>query len=290
MWNIIFAILGMLIVFCLWVILYEDTHFIIRNYTCRNARIRKPCRAVVLADLHNHKYGKENEVLLEAIRAACPDIILTAGDMITAKPGVRPDTALKLLEELARDYPVYFANGNHEHRLKLYPEKYGDMAQQLADGLDRIGIRPLVNEHTDLEEYGIRIYGAEIDRFYYKRFRVQYMAPEYLRGELGEPSDTLYNVLIAHNPDYFPQYAEWGADLVLSGHVHGGMVCIPFLHKGILSPNIRFFPCYDGGRYEEKNSTMLLSRGLGMHTIPIRLFCPAEVLVVDLLPAETDQA
>lgn len=284
--NILLAALGIMIVLCLWIILYEDTHFVIRNYTCRDARIRQSCRMVVLADLHNHRYGRHNEVLLEAIRAAQPDLVLTAGDMITASPHARMEPALELLETLAREYPLYFANGNHEHRLKLYPETYGDMAQRLAEGLERSGIRPLVNEYRDLEKYGIRIYGSEIDRFYYKRFHVQYMAPEYLVGELGEPSKNLYNVLLAHNPDYFPQYAAWGADLVLSGHVHGGVVAVPFLHKGVVSPNIRLFPHYDGGRFEENGSTMLLSRGLGMHTIPLRLFCPAELLVVDLVPEE----
>lgn len=288
MWNIILAILGILIVICLWIILYEDTHFVIRNYSCSDARIRKRCRMVVLADLHNHRYGRHNEILLEAIRGEHPDLILTAGDMITASKGARMDAALELLGHLAAEYPLYFANGNHEQRIKLYPEEYGDMAQRLADGLERAGIKPLINEHRDLEVYGIRIYGTELDRFYYKRFHVQHMAPEYLTGELGEPSETLYNVMIAHNPDYFPQYAQWGADLVLSGHVHGGVVAIPFWHKGIVSPNIRLFPHYDGGRFDENGSTMLLSRGLGMHTLPVRLFDPAELLVVDLVPEKEE--
>ena len=68
--------------------------------------------------------------------------------------------------------------------------------------------------------------------------------------------------------------------MVLAGHVHGGMVRIPGW-KGIVSPAVRLFPKYDGGLFRIGKSTMLLSRGLGMHTIPIRLFNPGEVLVVD---------
>ena len=190
------------------------------------------------------------------------------------------------LTELAKKYPVYYGNGNHEHRLKLYPENYGDMAGRYEEALTKIGIHRLVNEHKDLPEYGIRIYGSEIDRLYYKRFGIQPMNPEYLPGLLGQPSEAYFNILIAHDPDYFPKYADWGADLVLSGHVHGGMVRVPFWGKGVVSPNVRLFPKYDGGEFTIGKSRMLLSRGLGMHTIPIRLFNPGEILEVELMPDE----
>ena len=191
---------------------------------------------------------------------------------------------MDLLTKLAGKYPIYYGNGNHEHRLKLYPENYGDMAERYEEALQKIGIRRLVNEHTVLEESGICIYGSEIDKLYYKRFGIQPMDREYLKSLLGQPSAEKYTILIAHNPDYFPKYADWGADLVLAGHVHGGMVRVPIWGKGVVSPNVRLFPKYDGGEFTLGKTRMLLSRGLGMHTIPIRLFNPGEVLEVDLLP------
>ena len=158
------------------------------------------------------------------------------------------------------------------------------MTERYEEALQKIGIRRLVNEHTVLEESGICIYGSEIDKLYYKRFGIQPMDPEYLKSLLGQPSAEKYTILIAHNPDYFPKYADWGADLVLAGHVHGGMVRVPIWGKGVVSPNVRLFPKYDGGEFTLGKTRMLLSRGLGMHTIPIRLFNPGEVLEVDLLP------
>ena len=160
------------------------------------------------------------------------------------------------------------------------------MAGRDEEALTKSGIHRLVNEHKDLPEYGIRIYGSEIDRLYYKRFGIQPMDPEYLPGILGQPSEEYFNILIAHDPDYFPKYADWGADLVLSGHVHGGMVRVPFWGKGVVSPNVRLFPKYDGGEFTIGKSRMLLSRGLGMHTIPIRLFNPGDILEVELMPDE----
>ncbi len=281
MLDILITVFGVLMLLFIWVMLYDSNRFVVRKHTLHSQRIRKNARAVILADLHNKCYGKENEKLLAAIRQQKPDFILVAGDILIAKPGKSMDVAIHFLKELAKDYPVYYGNGNHEHRLKLYKDKYGTMAEEYENALQEIGIRRLVNSHVSLSEYGITIYGSEIDRFYYKRFGIQNMTDDYLKSILGQPSATTYNILIAHNPDYFPRYAQWGADFVCSGHVHGGMVRIPFWGKGVVSPNIRLFPKYDGGIFTQDKTVMLLSRGLGMHTIPIRLFNPGELWVVD---------
>lgn len=282
--DVVITVIAVILVAMLWIMLYDSNRFVVRHYSLRDQRIKKPVKAVVLADLHNKRYGKENECLLQAIDEIRPDMILIAGDILTAKPKASLETAVDLLTKLAGKYPIYYGNGNHEHRLKLYPENYGDMAERYEEALQKIGIRRLVNEHTVLEESGICIYGSEIDKLYYKRFGIQPMDPEYLKSLLGQPSAEKYTILIAHNPDYFPKYADWGADLVLAGHVHGGMVRVPIWGKGVVSPNVRLFPKYDGGEFTLGKTRMLLSRGLGMHTIPIRLFNPGEVLEVDLLP------
>lgn len=282
--DVVITVIAVILVVLVWIMLYDSNRFVVRHYSLRDQRIKKPVKAVVLADLHNKRYGKENERLLQAIDEIRPDMILIAGDILTAKPKASLETAVDLLTKLAGKYPIYYGNGNHEHRLKLYSENYGDMAERYEETLQKIGIRRLVNEHTVLEESGICIYGSEIDKLYYKRFGIQPMDPEYLKSLLGQPSAEKYTILIAHNPDYFPKYADWGADLVLAGHVHGGMVRVPIWGKGVVSPNVRLFPKYDGGEFTLGKTRMLLSRGLGMHTIPIRLFNPGEVLEVDLLP------
>lgn len=281
--DILLTVFGVLVLVLVWIMLYDSNRFVVTEHRFADARIRKHCRAVVIADLHNKCYGKDNERLIAAIRNQKPDIILVAGDILTAKPGKSMDVAIAFLKELAKDYPIYYGNGNHEQRVKLYPDKYGSMQEDYAKALKELGVKLLVNESISLQEYGITIFGSEIDRFYYKRFRVQHMEENYLESILGTPKQEHFTVLLAHNPDYFPQYAKWGADLVLSGHIHGGMVRIPFWGKGVVSPNVRLFPKYDGGLFRQDKTVMLLSRGLGMHTIPIRLFNPGEVLLVDFV-------
>lgn len=280
--DILITILGIIVIVLLWVVLYDSNRFVVTTHRFTDSRIRKNFRAVVLSDLHNKTYGKNNERLLETVKELKPDMILVAGDIPTAKPGSSLEVATHLMQELAKDFPVYYGNGNHEHRMKLYPEKYGDMHEVYEKALRDAGVRLLVNANITLEEYGITIFGSEIDKWYYKRFKVQPMDDAYMSSILGAPKNDAYNILLAHNPDYFPQYAKWGADLVLSGHVHGGMVRVPIWNKGVVSPNVRLFPKYDGGLYAAEKAKMLLGRGLGMHTIPIRLFNPGEVLVVDL--------
>lgn len=282
--NVILTILAVLIIIVLWITIYDSNRFVIVRHTFSDKRIRKSMRAVVITDLHNKSFGRNNELLLAAIREQTPDFILVGGDIPTAKPGKSLDIAISFLRELTKEYTVYYANGNHEHRMKLYPETYGDMWERYESALKELGAKLLVNEKVELPECGLCIYGSEIEKKYYIRFKTAQMDESYMESILGKKEEKYYNILLAHNPDYFPQYAVWGADLVLSGHVHGGMVRIPFWGKGVVSPKVSFFPKYDGGVFRQGNSTMLLGRGLGMHTIPVRTFNPGELLVIDFLP------
>lgn len=280
MLDVLLIFVAIISIILIWVMLFDSNRFVVVKHVIKDKRIKGHFRAVMLADLHNKQYGRNNAVLLESIYAQEPDAVFIAGDILTAHPKKSLKPAISILEKLAEKYPVFYGNGNHEHRIKLYPETYGTMAQEYAEALEKIGIRPLVNSKRRLEENNISVYGAEIEREYYKRFTVPHMEADYMKAILGEPVAEEYSVLLAHNPDYFPQYTAWGADLVLSGHVHGGIVRIPGW-RGIASPNIRLFPKYDGGCFTEGKSTMILSRGLGMHTIFIRLFNPGELIVID---------
>lgn len=286
MLDILITIAGIIAIILIWIMLYDSNRFVVVQHAFKDSRIRQNYRFVVIADLHNKQYGRKNEKLLSAIREQKPDAVLIAGDILTAKPGKRIDKAVDFLSRLAEQYPVYYANGNHEQRLKLYPEEYGSMARDYEQALKKAGIDRLVNRSVLLKEQGIIIYGTEIDKEYYRKFRTGYMDSDYLNKLVGKADPEHYCVMLAHNPDYFPQYAAWGADLVLAGHVHGGMVRVPGW-KGIVSPAVRLFPKYDGGIFHEGKAAMLLSRGLGMHTIPIRLFNPGELLVVELQPSDT---
>lgn len=281
MMDCLLTVFAFLLIICCWSMVIDGHRFQVREWKVTDNRIKKPCRCVVLSDLHNKQYGPDNTVLLAQIRSLQPNLVLIAGDICTAVPGKSLKPALSFLEQLSREFPICYGNGNHEQRMKYYPKTYGNMAEEYAAGLAGMGIHPLVNECRMLEEYGLCIYGVEIDRRFYQRFHKESMEPEYLSSILGKPREEHFTILLAHNPEYFEAYAKWGADLTVSGHVHGGVVRIPFWGKGVISPRLRLFPKYDGGIFRHQGKTMLLSRGLGEHTIPIRVFNPGELWVVD---------
>ena len=220
---------------------------------------------------------------MKKITELSPDAVLVAGDMFTATKGQDYGRALRLMERLAGSYKIYYGMGNHEHRLELYPDQYPGMYEGYLNGLRAAGIEPLINECTYLSAWNVAVCGVQIDSCYYKHLRKEPMESEYLPRILGEAREDAFQVLIAHNPVYFEEYAAWGADLIVSGHVHGGIMRLPVL-GGVLSPSLTLFPKYDGGRFTCGKSTMILSRGLGSHTIPLRFFNPGELVVIELLP------
>ena len=284
--DILLVVLGVLILGVFWVMLHDTTHFETTEYCVTDPRIRKAFRAVVLADLHNQRYGRDNQLLLKAIRDGRPDIVLIAGDMLTARPGKDFTPAIDLIRELSKEYPIYYGVGNHEHRIRLCRQTYGSMGRDYVQALRECGVKLMCNERRTLEEYGVDVVGSQIHHRYYQRWEKRPMAKNYLPRTLGEPDSEHYTILLAHNPDYVPEYAAWGADLTLSGHVHGGVARVPFWNHGVISPSMKLFPKYDGGLFDEGKAHMILSRGLGCHTIPIRLFNPGDLIFLQFQPAQ----
>lgn len=267
---------------CAFVVVMDSNRFVVREYALESDKIEKDIQFVFLSDLHNKCYGKHNQRLFHAIEECRPDFILCGGDMVTANPGAKPDVAIRFMQSLAPKYRIYYANGNHEQRLRLYPEKYGDMHEIYDAALKKCGIERLLNQ-TDYWGKNIAIHGLELDRKYYKRFRKNVPEAEEIK-KLFLPAkceNRDYHILLAHNPEYFDVYARTGVDLVLSGHVHGGVARIP-IAGGMISPSFQIFPKYDGGIFEKDGCTMILSRGLGTHTIPIRFLNPAELVFVTI--------
>ena len=265
---------------------YESRHFTTEYYDIVSGKIPEAFdgfRFIMLSDLHNYDFDHGNRKLLRQIDTLKPDVVLIAGDMIDASPGADMTVALKFLQDLCDQWTVYFGNGNHEQRIRLYPQTYGDMYEKWSSGIAHKNLHLLRNTHMTLERDGSRmnVYGLEMDRIYYKRLKKTKMSVHYLDETLGKCSRDSYKILIAHNPLYFEEYAGWGADLVLSGHVHGGVVILPYL-GGVISPQIQLFPEYYAGEYVLGASHMILSRGLHMHSIPVRLFNMPELSCVTL--------
>lgn len=240
-------------------------------------------RMVILADLHNYSFGRGNEVLKKQIDSVKPDLILVAGDMLVRKAPKKYDTAFELLKALSRKYPIYYGLGNHEQSLAGEKEEYAALYREYVNNLEKEGIIFLDNKSVILrrKNENLKITGLSIEKDYYGKCKIPEMPADYIENLVGKCERQCYNILIAHNPVYFKNYAAYGSDLILAGHVHGGIIRLPFL-GGMLSPQYRFFPKYDAGRFHEKGSTMLISRGLGLHTLKFRIGNRPELMTIIL--------
>ena len=277
--------LVILLVFILY-IFYENHNLEITNYSIRSKRIPRvfhKVKLVVLADLHNNKYGRNNEKLLNQIRKIDPDYIMVAGDMIVSSEPDNLSVPYQLLSELAKTYPVYYGLGNHEQRLLPNNTIHYKNYDSFKNDLQTQGVIFLENERVLVHRNGetVALTGLVIDMDYFKKLKQPKMNKGYIEKLVGIPEEKCYNILIAHNPVYFNFYTSWGADLILSGHLHGGIIRIPGL-GGFISPQYKFMPKYDSGIYVKDGKTMLVSRGLGLHTIKLRVHNRPELMVVTL--------
>lgn len=239
-------------------------------------------RILFLSDLHNRSYGSGNIRLLESIQNLEPDLILIGGDMLIRKNGTSYENTAAFLQRLPKICPVYYANGNHEQKLKEEPERYQQSYQDYKKQLEGAGIIFLENETAELNigRAKIRITGLEIPLEFYKKMKRHELSEMEMERRIGR-SNSVYQILLAHNPAFADAYLDWGADLILSGHLHGGMVRIPGI-GGVISPDFRLFPRYSGGRYHRGKSDIVVSKGLGNHSIPIRFLNSAELIVLDI--------
>lgn len=274
-----------IIILAVMELIREIKTFQVTRYEIDSPKLKgtKKRKIVFLSDLHNYKYGKNNEKLIEAIKAEKPDLILVAGDMLVGKPGVSADVAIQFMKELPKIAPTFCANGNHEQRMKECPDYYGDTYFQYQDVIVKNGVRLLENEKTELlwENCEVEIWGLEIPALGYKKFQKITMPDNFMEQNLGVPDKLKYQILIAHNPIYTSEYLKWGADLVVSGHLHGGIARIPGW-RGVITPQGGFFPKYSGELTKEGQASVVVSKGLGVHTIPIRFMNPAEMIVLHI--------
>ncbi len=287
MWiYITIALLALIIIFA--AVIYHDTHnFIVRHYEISTDKIKGEYTFAFLTDLHDYTFGKDNEKLLAAVDDIKPDAILCAGDMFVASEvEKKKDVSIgeHVLVSLAAKYPVYAANGNHEENIKSLTKELGNFFDRYRSRLKKAGVIYLENESADIDGTNIRITGLDLPHEYFRKVIKKQMEEGYLDRKLGQVkgnNQNKFNLLIAHNPQYFKDYSKWGADLTVSGHVHGGIMRLPLL-GGVISPAVVLFPKYSGGKYEHDGHTMILSCGLGTHTIHVRVFNPGEISVIKI--------
>ncbi|MCR5674040.1 MAG: metallophosphoesterase [Lachnospiraceae bacterium] len=274
------AVILLVILLAVFVYLQSSGYNIV-EYSLDSDKDIKPFKFVMLSDLHDTDVTHDkNRRLMESIKSIDPDFVILAGDMITSylNRGRSSDNTSEFLRQLAASFKVYYGLGNHEQRYMEEPDRFPHRFEDLSEFVQGLGIELLSDGYTD-RDGNIRIYGLNIPLENYRRGVTPPLKDGKIEEVFGSCDKNKYNILIAHSPDHFDEYAAWGPDLVLSGHLHGGIIAIPGI-GGLISPQLKPFPKYDFGKYTKSDTVMIVSRGIGWHSIPIRIFNKAEIVSV----------
>lgn len=231
-----------------------------------------------LSDLHSKNFGKNNKRLLDKIYEINPDIVIMSGDMVSSFDKNHGSFFI-FIRELTKKYKVYYTLGNHEKHLMYFDLK------EFKRNLKRCNVIVLDDKIATIfrDDQSINLYGFDYKSNMDLRVsnkKTDKKGYNIIFNTFGRPNKEEYNILIAHDPSNYKIYDKWGADLTLSGHVHGGI--IRFGKIGLLSPKRKFFPKYCIGKYEMNNSQMIVSRGLGNSTLKLRIFNVPEIICITL--------
>ena len=271
---IVLLIVIALLLFCS----YQNRHLETTYYTYKAEQLGADLegyRIVQISDLHNAKFGKNNQKLVDRIRECEPDMIVLTGDLVDSNH-TNVDRAVQFVDEIVKICPVYYVTGNHEYWLEK--SEY----DELMDGL--IGARVVILDDQVVEisrgDAKFRLVGLDDKSLADGTLGTLLNNAQNVAHEDSEKNE--FTVVLAHEPQYLARYAGTGVDLVLSGHAHGGQFRLPFV-GGIVAPDQGFLPEYTAGEYYMNGTEMIVSRGLGNSVVPVRLFNYPEIVCVELV-------
>jgi len=281
---IVLLIVIALLLFCS----YQNRHLETTYYTYKAEHLDAEFdgyRIVQISDLHNAKFGKDNQKLVDRIRECEPDMIVLTGDLVDSNH-TNVERAVQFVDEIVKICPVYYVTGNHEYWLEA--SEY----DELMSGLTGAGAVILDDQVVEISrgDAKFRLVGLDDRSLSDGTLEALFSDESIGHDQAGQKEETADNensekkeftVVLAHEPQYLARYASAGVDLVLSGHAHGGQFRLPFV-GGIVAPDQGFFPEYTAGEYYMDGTEMIVSRGLGNSVIPVRLFNYPEIVCVEL--------
>lgn len=216
-----------------------------------------------VSDLHNTEFGRNNEKLLSLLRESQPDLIAITGDLVDSR---RTDleVSIAFAQEAVKIAPTYYVPGNHEARI---PKEYAI----LKEALSAAGVVVLESESLLLEKENAAITLTGL------------MDPDFIdpAAVLPQLTSNHYQIVLSHRPELLELYAEYGLDLVFTGHAHGGQFRLPLI-GGLFAPHQGIFPKYDSGVFTQEDTSMVVSRGLGNSLFPLRFNNRPELILVTL--------
>ena len=235
------------------------------EYSVSNSRIPDSFdgyRIAVVSDLHVKRFGQKQQDLISMLRLSRCDLVCLAGDMISHDT-TDFSPVWELIDGLS-GIPMVFVAGNNELSLENYDSLLSELSARGVTVLDDMGQTTLPLHRG---EDTILIHGHP------------FADDRQLTGRIPVAQKGFYNVLLYHDPHCFADAALLDYDLMLSGHIHGGIIRFPLLGSPLSWLDEEL---YTKGLYTRAASALVVSAGLGDHETLPRFFNPPEVVLITL--------
>lgn len=204
------------------------------------------------------------ERVIEGTNRLNPDVVLLGGDYVT-RDTVPIDSLVSALALLRAPLGIYGVLGNHDY--------YHD-ADAVRAALQRAGVTDVTNTGRWLTRADSRIRIAGVGDLWEDS--------QDLRAALDGTRGNEVAILLAHNPDYAVRVNDPRVRLMLSGHTHGGQICLP--RVGAVVTNSKYGNRFASGLIPFESFQLYVSRGLGTVVVPVRYQCPPEIVLINLTP------
>ena len=253
---IIVSVIVLIVGICAFELYISANWLKVNHFELESDKIEQPVRAVILSDLHDHDFG---DALITKVREQKPDLIIMAGDMIN-KDSDKEDQLLRVISDLNEVAPVYYGLGNHEEE---YVKNHTDFVQHIESA----GCTFLDYRYVDLNINGNQIrLGGLYDYPYGMGDCYAEDASDEIKVFMSDFVNTDHlKLMIAHRPEsyvYGNSSEVYNIDMVISGHIHGGQVIVPF-KGGLYGGDQGWWPKYYHGLYRKNNINWIITSGLG---------------------------
>ena len=282
---LIMMILILIILIILIKSIYEINHYEIKKEIIKSNKVDNKIKLIFLSDLHEKVFNDNNEKLVDDIFKSDAEYIVLGGDLIINSKSklnnkyLKIDNTIDFLTKLKNkneyfNKKIYYAFGNHELRLKYSEnEEKRKVFDRLINHIKKSNINIIDDEYFDLNS-NIRLYAISIFKGFYNKSLIfnkksNLLTEDIIKEHIGEIDKNKLNIVLSHSPDYADNLLEYGFDIVLSGHYHGGLVRLPIV-GAVFSPDLMLFPKYDYGLYKKNGKYVYVTNGLGEHFINIR--------------------
>lgn len=269
------AIRILLVAFLVFLACGLDCRMKVRHYSITTGKLSSPLRIVLVTDLHSCHYGKGEKRIVKQIDKFNPDVIMLGGDIYD--DDLPMDITTEFLRNIGPRYRCFYVVGNHE--------VWGGHLDSIKNLVSTAGVKVLDGEIVTFPngKDSITVCGWP-DVTEHARWYMVWNGVDSLSKACNPDR---YNILLHHRPEFVEKFMDYGFDLMLAGHYHGGQFRLPWMKEGVYAPDHAGTLKYTGGDYPFGKRHAIISRGLARESTLIpRFYVRPELVLITVNPEQ----